>query len=192
MSNSCDPMDCSLPGFSVLGILQARVLEWVAISFSRGSSRPRDQTQVCCIVGRSLPAELQGKGIGWCAHRHQSPLLPSSLSSGGSKFTFCQITLEAGFREKSLIIPGFQVGMTEHCVQVFRKTLFIWGTVNLLAIQLFPPLQGMCGLSCLQFYLLLLEWDSAYIKYSHLFAMKKWQIVLGLAKYFSNPEGHSE
>ena len=38
----CDPMDCSLPGFSVHGILQARLLEWVAISFSRGSSRPRD------------------------------------------------------------------------------------------------------------------------------------------------------
>ena len=39
-----DPMDCSPPGSSVHGILQARILEWVAISFSRGSSRPRDQT----------------------------------------------------------------------------------------------------------------------------------------------------
>ena len=48
----CDPVDCSLPGFSVHGILQARVLEWVAISFSRGSSRPRDQTLVSCIAGR--------------------------------------------------------------------------------------------------------------------------------------------
>ena len=37
----CDPMDCSLPGSSVHGILQERVLEWVAISFSRGSSQPR-------------------------------------------------------------------------------------------------------------------------------------------------------
>ena len=48
----CDPMDCSLPGSSIHGILQARVLEWVAISFSRGSSRPRDRTQVSRIVGR--------------------------------------------------------------------------------------------------------------------------------------------
>ena len=48
----CDPMDCSLPGFSIHGILQARILEWVAISFSRGSSRPRGQTQVSCIAGR--------------------------------------------------------------------------------------------------------------------------------------------
>ena len=38
----CDPMDCSLPDFSIHGILQSRILEWVAISFSRRSSRPRD------------------------------------------------------------------------------------------------------------------------------------------------------
>ena len=38
MSDPCDPMDCSLPGSSVLGIVQARILEWVAISFSRGPS----------------------------------------------------------------------------------------------------------------------------------------------------------
>ena len=48
----CDPVDCSLPGSSVDGILQARILEWVAISFSRGSSRPRDRTQVSRIGGR--------------------------------------------------------------------------------------------------------------------------------------------
>ena len=48
----CDPRDCSLPGSSLYGILQARVLEWVAISFSRVSSRPRDWTRVSCIPGR--------------------------------------------------------------------------------------------------------------------------------------------
>ena len=48
----CDPMDCSPPGSSVHGILQARILEWVAISFSRGSSLPRDLTQVSLIAGR--------------------------------------------------------------------------------------------------------------------------------------------
>ena len=47
----CDPMDCSPPGFSVLGILQTRILEWVAIRFSRRSSPPRDQTQVSCLAG---------------------------------------------------------------------------------------------------------------------------------------------
>ena len=48
----CDSMDCSAPGSSVHGILQARILEWVVISFSRGSSRPRDQTRVSRIGGR--------------------------------------------------------------------------------------------------------------------------------------------
>ena len=47
----CDPMDCSPPGSSVHGILQARILEWVAVSFSRGSSQPRDRTQVSRIAG---------------------------------------------------------------------------------------------------------------------------------------------
>ena len=48
----CDPMDCSPPGSSVHGIFQAWILEWVAVSFSRGSSWPRDRTWVFCIVGR--------------------------------------------------------------------------------------------------------------------------------------------
>ena len=48
----CDPVDCSLPGSSICGVLQAKILEWVAISFSRGSSRPRDRTQVSLIAGR--------------------------------------------------------------------------------------------------------------------------------------------
>ena len=51
MTNSCDPIECNL-AVSVHGILQARTLEWVAISFSRESSQPRNQTWVSCIVGR--------------------------------------------------------------------------------------------------------------------------------------------
>ena len=45
----CDPVDYSLPGFSVHGTLQARIVEWVAMPSSRGSSQPRDQTQVSYI-----------------------------------------------------------------------------------------------------------------------------------------------
>ena len=77
----CDPMDCSLLGFSVHGIFQARIsllgfsvhgifqariLERVAISFSRGSSWPRDRTQVSCIVGRrfTLWATREALGLG--------------------------------------------------------------------------------------------------------------------------------
>ena len=51
-STLCNPVDCSPPGSSVHGILQARILEWAAISFSRGSSQPRDRTQVSYIAGR--------------------------------------------------------------------------------------------------------------------------------------------
>ena len=47
----CSHTDCSLPGFSVHGIFQARVPEWVAISFSEGFSQPRDGTRVSCIAG---------------------------------------------------------------------------------------------------------------------------------------------
>ena len=50
--NLCDTMDCSLAGSSIHGIFQARILEWVAIFFSRRSSRPRDWTWVSLIVGR--------------------------------------------------------------------------------------------------------------------------------------------
>ena len=50
----CDSMDCSPPGSFVHGILQARILEWVTIAFSRVSSSPRDRTQVSNITGRFL------------------------------------------------------------------------------------------------------------------------------------------
>ena len=61
-------MDCSLPGSSVHGILQVRILEWVAISFSRGSSQPRDWTQVSHIAGGFFtvwaPVKPKNTGVG--------------------------------------------------------------------------------------------------------------------------------
>ena len=60
VSNSLDLMACNLPGSSVYGIFQARILEWVAISFSRESSPHKDQTRiscVSCIAGSSLPSK---------------------------------------------------------------------------------------------------------------------------------------
>ena len=89
----CDPMDCSLPGSSLHGILQARVLEWVAISFSRGSSWPRDRTWVSHIPGRrfNLWATRKAPNVEYllnvffplyiCLHLHGDSL---SLSSGYS------------------------------------------------------------------------------------------------------------
>ena len=68
----CDPIGCSLPGSSVHGILQARVLEWVAISFSRGSSWPRDRTQVSHVVGRCFTIWANREN---CSHEIKRHLL---------------------------------------------------------------------------------------------------------------------
>ena len=73
----CDPVDWSLPGSSIHGIFQARVLEWVAISFSRGSSWPRDRTPVPCIIWRRFyhlshqgsPGNKSPQGQGWGSGR---------------------------------------------------------------------------------------------------------------------------
>ena len=61
LSDSLDSMDCSPPGSSVHGILQTRILEWVAISSSRGSSQRRDQTRASCLAGRFFTTESPGK-----------------------------------------------------------------------------------------------------------------------------------
>ena len=68
----CNPMDCSLPGSSIHGIFQARVLEWVAISFSRGSSRPRDWTQVSRIAGRCFTVWATRKALKKAKEFHKS------------------------------------------------------------------------------------------------------------------------
>ena len=60
----CNSVDCSLPGFSVHGISQARILEWTAISYSRGSFWPRDWTQVSGIVG--ILSHLSHQGMTDC------------------------------------------------------------------------------------------------------------------------------
>ena len=78
----CDPMDCSLPGSSVQGISQARILEWVAISFSRGSSWSRDQTWVSCIAGRVFTV--------WATREAYKPLIQEVIeaySSAGKEST---------------------------------------------------------------------------------------------------------
>ena len=69
----CNPTDCRKPGSSVHGIFQAKVLEWITIPFSRGTSWPRDQTWVYCIAGRFFTIWVTGKtylgnrhGLIWC------------------------------------------------------------------------------------------------------------------------------
>ena len=67
----CSPMNCSLSGSSIHGILQARILEWIAIPFSRGSSCPKDRTQVSCIAGTFFTIWATGK-INWWLKNYYS------------------------------------------------------------------------------------------------------------------------
>ena len=71
----CNPVDCSLPGFSVRWIFQARILEWVVISSSRGSSQPRERSCISCVscIGRQILYHRTTwevhVGSTFCAHR---------------------------------------------------------------------------------------------------------------------------
>ena len=83
MSDSLQPMDCSPPSSSGHGILQARILEWVAISFSKGSSRPRDWTQVSRIAGRCFNLCATGRdNISAHAWRQVKAKVPVHRPSG--------------------------------------------------------------------------------------------------------------
>ena len=57
----CDPMDCSPPGSSIHGISQTRIQKWVAISFSRGTSQPKERTCISCLAGGFFITEPPGK-----------------------------------------------------------------------------------------------------------------------------------
>ena len=80
----CNPMDCSLPGSSVHGIFQAIVLEWIAFSFSIGSSRPRDGIQVSRTVDDTLPSEPPRKSD--ITHKHTQN--PKRFSQEQGYFSF--------------------------------------------------------------------------------------------------------
>ena len=108
----CDPMDYNLLGFSVHGILQARILEWIAISFSTGSSRPMDQTQVSRIGGRRFNL--------WATREAQfhskSPWVPDVTSKGQLSLHFIKTVNSVwhtslrfeklGFRDTFLFFPS--------------------------------------------------------------------------------------
>ena len=72
----CDPMDCSPAGSSVHGILQARILEWVAISFSRASSQTRDRTRLSHAAGRLFThwATREAPGDCWIPPKKRYPI----------------------------------------------------------------------------------------------------------------------
>ena len=91
MSDSLRPMDCSPPGSSIHVIFQARVLEWVAISFCRGSSQPKDRTQVSHIAGRRFTVwdtREASEFMLHCCRPANLPLLETMLWSSYKPLSF--------------------------------------------------------------------------------------------------------
>ena len=109
----CDPVGYSSPGSSIHGISQARILEWVAICFSRGSSRPRDRTHVSCIscIGGRIfffflttepPGKQPGEEANWCLKTKTEDSAQMGKFLKGESFgkqgqSFCYLLLCAGF-----------------------------------------------------------------------------------------------
>ena len=107
----CDPMDCSLPGSSVRGILQAQILECVAVLFSRGSSQPRDWTQVSHIAGRFfsiLSRQRSPRILEWAAYpfSRKFPDPGVKLGSPELQVNFYQLSYQGSPIRKIKIFPN--------------------------------------------------------------------------------------
>ena len=126
-----DPVIYSLTGFSVHGILQTRILQWVAIPFSRRSSRPRDWAQVSCILGRFLPFQSPGK----------PPIQLSQLLKHSSHWWLSKSVLPAVMGVKCFIHAGvfkwLSSGST-HEPQERYRTMLTESRCFLTVVQLFP------------------------------------------------------
>ena len=106
----CDPMDYSLPVSSVHRTSQARVLEWVAISFSRGSSRTRDQTRVFCI-GRQI------------LYHRATLFIPMWLYSPGCSHSLLSVSCKAKtLTNKSEIVVMLKLSLK--CQSFWNKFMF--------------------------------------------------------------------
>ena len=127
MSNSCDPMDCNLPGSSVHGILQARTLKWVAISFSKQFSWPRDWTRVSCTAGRFF--------TNWA--RREAHIINTVINSMAWVNKFNQlkcsfeidILLPQSFKMKSFLLKEVNQ-LDQHGCKYYRE-MFSWYSMQL-------------------------------------------------------------
>ena len=99
-----NPMDCSLPGSSVHGISQARILERVAIPFSRGTFQSRDQTQVSCTAGGIFTAWAASEAVGyWKLERRDTSVHPSEQWKIRAGTTLTKASKVAGQHERVFI-----------------------------------------------------------------------------------------
>ena len=135
----CDPMDCSPPGFSVRGILQARTLEWVALPSSRGSSQLRDQTCVSCIsctVDKFFTTEPPGKPI-------QEPISNSSVKIQKKKKGYSPpVALSfSSYQPSTSFVNGFPLGVDPHVPPPYRPVCqCLWSRE---ALYVFLPVNHM-------------------------------------------------
>ena len=138
----CDPM-CSLSGSSVHGIFQARVLEWVAISFPRGSSRPRNRTWLSCIAGRRFTVwatrEAGTKGI--CCLFFTLEQFYFSLSLSLSLFFFFLLC----FKSSNLLNLQIQLSVT---LTNFILTYYMLRTVLSTGCKMMNVYKNVCVFIC--------------------------------------------
>ena len=148
VSDSCDPMDGSLPGFSVHGVLQARILEQIALSFSRGSSWARNWTRSPSLQADDLLTELWGKP-------HSPSISCSNNSLRGVLDITCSMTLINSWQSK-LIIPKANF-KDFFCSVPIIFSLYPWNSLHHIVLCLLYPseLRFMepenCCRSCLVF-----------------------------------------
>ena len=136
----CNPMDCSLTGSSVHGIFQARILEWGAISFSRGSSRPRDQTWVSCIVGSRFTIwatrEVQVMSSSLWPHGLQHARLPCPSPSPGTCSNSCPLSQWCHPTISFSVAPFFCLPSFPASVSFLMNRLFTSGGQSIEALAL--------------------------------------------------------
>ena len=120
----CDPMDCSLPGFSLHGTSQARTVEQIAISFSRRSSQLRDQTHICisCNGRRILYHWVTGEALLITTTRIMNKSLPLNAQSVFMHFAFLPHTSHL---QKTWKIPEISSHFSQVPLQVCRNICFV-------------------------------------------------------------------
>ena len=119
----CDPVDCNVLGFSVHGILQARILEWIAISFSRGSSQPRDRIQVSHIGGRRFNLLMKVKEESGKVGLKLSIQKTKIMASG--PITSWQIDGETKETVRDFIFLGSKITADGDCSREIKRRLFL-------------------------------------------------------------------
>ena len=136
MSDSCNPMDCGLPGSSVHGILQARILEWVAIFFTRESSQPRNWTQK---LNPGLPHCRQT--LYRLSHQGSPPLIVTScseetVSQPGIDSVLYLLQTWSGYRMFSIMTRFL---MSSFCNRIYSLPLL--SSISLVSISIIWSLQ---------------------------------------------------